>query len=168
MRRTLLLTVCLIFILPACGYRFSGGGSLPGGVETLSVLMLENRTTEIGIQSRISSAVTSEVIRRDRSRIARPEDAQALLSGVVKTIQDTDIAHTGTSTASQRRVTLTVDMQLKRRDGTVIWHRHSLSDYEAYDVDTDRSRTELNRRAAIDKLSRRLAEVVYRSITDDF
>ena len=168
MPRVLLLAVCLMMLLPSCGYRFSGGGSLPGGAETLSVLMLENRTAETGIQTQISSDLVYEVTRRDSTRIAKPENADALLAGVVKTVQDTDIAHTGTSTASQRRVTITVDMQFKRPDGTVLWRRNGLSDYEAYDVAGDKNQTELNRKTAIEKLSKRLAELVYKSITADF
>ena len=168
MQRSLLLVMGLILLMPACGYRFSGSGRLPGGARTISVLMLENRTAEIGIQTQLNSDITYEVTRRDSSRIARPEDADALLSGVVRAVRDTDIAHTGTSTASQRRVTLMVDMKLERRDGTVLWRRDGLTDYEAYDVAANRSRTDLNRRAAIEKLSKRLAEHIYKSFTDDF
>ena len=168
MQRTLGLVLLICLLLPSCGYRFSGGGRLPGGAETLSVLMLENRTAEVGIQTRLNSDIIYEVTRRDSSRIARPENADALLSGVVKTVQDTDIAHTGTSTASQRRVTLTVDMKLERPDGTVLWRRNGLSDYEAYDVAANRTQTNLNRSRAIEKLSKRLAETIYKSITDDF
>ena len=168
MKRTLGLVLLIYLLLSACGYRFSGGGSLPGGAETLSVLMLENRTAEVGIQTRLNSDIIYEVTRRDSSRIARPENADALLSGVVKTVQDTDIAHTRTSTASQRRVTLVIDMKLERPDGTILWRRNGLSDYEAYDVGANRTQTDLNRRSAIEKLSKRLAETIYKSITDDF
>jgi len=168
MKRTLGRVLLICLLLPACGYRFSGGGSLPGDAETLSVLMLENRTAEVGIQTQLNSDIIYEVTRRDSSRIARPENADALLSGVVKTVQDTDIAHTGTSTASQRRVTLVVDMKLERPDGTRLWRRNGLSDYEAYDVAANRTQTNLNRRSAIEKLSKRLAETIYKSITDDF
>lgn len=168
MQRTLVLALLICLLLPSCGYRFSGGGSLPGGAETLSVLMLENRTAEAGIQAQLNGDIVYEVTRRDSSWIARTENADALLSGVVKTVQDTDIAHTGTITASQRRVTLTVDMQLERPDGTILWRRNGLSDYEAYDVGANRTQTDLNRRSAIEKVSKRLAETIYKSITDDF
>ena len=161
-----ILVTCLL--LPACGYHFAGGGSLPEGAGTISVLMLQNRTSEIGIQSKLSGDIIYEITRRDSSRIARPENADAVLSGVVKTVQDFDIAHTGTSTASQRRVTLTVDMKLERPDGTSLWSRSGLSDYEAYDVAADRNRTEQNRNRAVEKLSKRMAELIYKSITDDF
>jgi hypothetical protein len=168
MKRTLVPLLLICLLLPACGYRFSGGGSLPGGADTISVLMLENRSAEVGIQTRLNSDIIYEVTRRDSSRIVRPENADALLSGVVKTVQDTDIAHTGTSTASQRRVTLVIDMKLERPDGTTLWRRNGLSDYEAYDVAANRRQTELNRRTAIERLSKRLAETIYKSITDDF
>jgi len=168
MRRTLLLMVPLLLLLAACGYRFAGGGFLPGGAESLSVLMPENRSTESGIQAQLNSDIVFEFTRRESARIAPTENADAILSGVIKTVQDTDIACTGTSTASQRRVTLTIDMQLESKDGKVLWRRSGLSDYEAYDVAGNRSGTDLNRRAAIEKVSKRLAEAVYKSITDNF
>lgn len=168
MKRRFGLALLVGLLLSSCGYRFSGGGSLPGGAETISVLMLQNRTSEVGIQTKLSGDIIYEVTRRDSSRIAKPENAAAVLSGIVKTVQDTDIAHTGTSTASQRRVTIIVDMKLERPDGTRLWSRGGLSGYEAYDVASDRTRTELNRQNAIEKLSKRMAELIYKSITDDF
>lgn len=161
-----ILLACLL--LAACGYRFAGGGSLPGGAESISVLMPENRTAESGIQAQLNSDIVYEFTRRESARIAPSETADAILSGVITTVQDTDIAHTGTSTASQRRVTLTVDMQLENKNGKVLWRRSGLSDYEAYDVAANRSGTDLNRRDAIEKVSKRLAEAVYKSITDNF
>jgi len=168
MQRTLLLMVCLVLLLAACGYRFAGGGRLPGGAESISVLMPENRTAEAGIQTQLNSDMVYEFTRRESARIAPPENADAVLSGVISTVQDTDIAHTGTSTASQRRVTLTIDMQLESKNGEVLWRRSGLSDYEAYDVAANRAGTDLNRRAAIERVSKRLAEAVYKSITDNF
>ena len=87
MKSTLNLVLVVCLLLPSCGYRFSGGGSLPGGAETISVLMLENRTAETGIQTRLTSDITFEITRRDSSRVARPENADALLAGIVKTVQ---------------------------------------------------------------------------------
>jgi len=168
MQKTLMLMACLVLLLPACGYRFAGGGSLPGGAESISVLMPENRTAESGIQAQLNSDIVYEFTRRESARIAPPETADAILSGVITTVQDTDIAHTGTSTASQRRVTLTIDMKLESKNGAVLWRRPGLSDYEAYDVAANRSGTDLNRRAAIEKVSKCLAEAVYKSITDNF
>ena len=168
MQRTLLLMVFPVVLLAACGYRFAGGGLLPGGAESLSILMPENRSTESGIQARLNSDIVYEFTRRESARIAPPDKADAILSGVIKTVRDTDIARTGTSTASQRRVTLTIDMQLESKDGEVLWRRSGLSAYEAYDVAANRSGTDLNRRAAIEKVSKRLAEAVYKGITDNF
>ena len=167
--KSILATILLIcLLLPACGYRFSGGGSLPGEAGTISVSMLQNRTSEVGIQAKLTSDIVYEVTRRDSSRMVKPENADAVLSGIVKMVQDFDIAHTGTSTASQRRVTITVDMKLERPDGTLLWSRNGLSGNEAYNVAVDRTRTEVNRQSAVAKLSKRMAEVIYKSITDDF
>ncbi len=167
-QKTFLRWLLIGLLLSGCGYRFSGSGTLPGGAATISVLMLQNRTAEIGIQTKLTDDIVYEVTRRDSSRIAKPENADAVLSGIVKRVQDHDIAHAGTSTANQRRVTITVDMKLERPDGSVLWRRDGLSDYEAYDVAANRTRTDQNRQRAIEKLSKRIAESIYKSITDDF
>ena len=46
--RMILIPVCLV-PLTSCGYRFAGGEALPQGVESLFIEMLDNKTTEPGV-----------------------------------------------------------------------------------------------------------------------
>jgi hypothetical protein len=65
-------------------------------------------------------------------------------------------------------VSLVISFQLTGRDGVVIWSAKRMSENETYLVEKDRETTDQNRRVAIERLSKRLAEKVYQRLTDNF
>jgi len=50
----------------------------------------------------------------------------------------------------------------------VIWSAKNVSDNEAYKVSSTKQVTERNKKVAIKRLSKRLAESIYNSLTADF
>ena len=78
------------------------------------------------------------------------------------------ITHKGAYTSLERRVTVSVDLKLENRSGKVIWTANGVSANEVYNVAADKQATEQNRRTAISKLSKRLAETIYHRLTEDF
>lgn len=157
--------LCFLAFSSACGYRFAGGGSLPSGIKSVCVTILENRTSETGVENTFTNDLIYEFTRN--GKIASMDKADALFSGVVKSMTVETISHSGTYTSLERRVTFTLDLKLTDNDGRIIWSK-SVSDNEAYDVVSDKLTTEQNRRSAISTLSTRLAEKVYNSLTEDF
>ena len=152
--------------LSACGYRFAGGGTLPSGIKSVCVTILENRTSEIGVENTFTNDLIYEFTRN--GKFAGIDKADALLSGVVKSMSIETISHSGAHTSIERRVRFTLDLKLTDNDGRVIWSAKGVSDNEAYDVASDKLTTEQNRSKAISTLSERLAEKVYNSLTEDF
>ena len=152
--------------LSACGYRFAGGGTLPSGIKSVCVTILENRTSEIGVENTFTNDLIYEFTRN--GRIASIDKADALLSGVVKSMSIETISRSGAHTSIERRVTITLDLKLTDNDGRIIWSAKGISGNEAYVVASDKLSTEQNRRNAISTLSERLAEKVYNSLTEDF
>lgn len=152
--------------LSACGYRFAGGGSLPSGIKTVCVTMLTNRTSETGVENTFTNDLIYEFTRN--GKIASIDKADALLSGVVKSMSIKTISRSGAQTSIERRVTITLDLKLTDNDGRIIWSVKGVSGNEAYDVASDKLSTEQKRRSAISTLSERLAEKVYNSLTEDF
>lgn len=157
--------LCFLAFLSACGYKFAGGGSLPSGINSVCVTILENRTSEIGVENTFTSDLIYEFTRN--GKIASLNKADALLSGVVKSMSIETISRSGTQTSVERRVTIILDLKLTDNDGRIIWSK-GISGNEAYDVASDKLSTEQNRRSAISTLSTRLAEKVYNSLTEDF
>lgn len=162
--------VCLIVVMVSvsgCGYRFSGSGGLPNDVKRVFVAMLENRTEETGIESIVTNDLIYEFARSDT--LAKNESlADATLSGTVDSITKGTISRIGINTSQERRVTVMVSFQLSDRQAKVIWKVNRFSENETYLVEKDKETTEQHRRAAIEKLSKRLAEKIYHRLTDNF
>jgi len=87
---------------------------------------------------------------------------------VVEKVAIRTISTRNKDTAGERRVTVTVDLELKKQDGSVVWAVNGLTDDKGYIVDADEERTDQNRRGAIRVLSQRIAEKVVNRMSDDF
>ena len=156
-------------LLAACGYRVAGRGALPAGVQAITVQVLENRSSETGIETLITNALINELNRRRQGSVTSTDKAGATLNGTIETISWDTVARRGSSTAAQRRVYVTISLQLTDKSGQTIWERSGLQAEQAYTVVEDNKlATENNRRQAIGDLSQRLAENVYRRLTDNF
>ncbi len=163
------LIILLLVLFSSCGYHFTGGGDFPGGVKSVFIDFFKNKTSETGIENIITNDLIYEVTRMKKVSLVSENNADAILSGIVTSMSINTIAHQGTQSSLERRVAITVDLQLKDRDGKGLWSRKAISENEEYDVvASDKHATEKNRREAIKNLSKRLAEKIYTSITDRF
>lgn len=160
--------ICL-GLLTACGYKVSGRGELPGGVQTIDIQVLENRSSETGVEITITNALTNELNRRRQGSVAQRDKADARLSGTIESLTWDTVSRTGINTASERKVYAKLSLTLTDKSGNVLWKRIGLRGEQAYVVVAgDKAATDRNRRIAIDELSEKMAEYVYRSLTDNF
>ena len=157
----------LLFLF-SCGYRFSGGGELPHGVQTVAVDIFENRTSETGVEGIISNDIIFEFTRNGRSFTTDKARADAFLFGRIESIRTRSISRKSVHMAQERRVTMIISLNLSDKKGNLLWQSGSLSENEEYEVMPDKAATELNKRTAISALSKRLAEKVYYQMTDEF
>jgi outer membrane lipopolysaccharide assembly protein LptE/RlpB len=152
-----------------CGYQLAGQGELPGNVQSIAVRMLENKSSETGVESLITNALINELNRRRRGAVTAPDRADAVLAGTVESLRWDTVAHRGVNTAAERRVYATISLTLTDRSGKVLWRRSGLSGSQAYAVVGDnKTATEINRRQAVAVLAEQVAENVYRRLTDNF
>ncbi|MFW6080626.1 MAG: LPS assembly lipoprotein LptE [Desulfosalsimonas sp.] len=163
-----MVAACCIAFLASCGYRFSGGGELPGGFERLAIETFKNRTGEIGIESIITNDITYEFTRTANARISSRDEAEAVLTGEIRSARSSTISHVSAHATGERRVTVTVNVKLVDSSGKVLWSASSISASEEYDASGDKLSAEQNKKSAIAKLSGRLAERIYYRMTDDF
>lgn len=167
-KHILLLSLIWLSVI-SCGYRFAGQGGFPGDTDRLFVTVLENRTQETGVENIVTAALLSELTLRKTDHLAGGIDnADVVLGGVVEEVAIRTISTRNRDTAGERRVTVTVALQLTKPGGNVVWSTKDLSDNEGYNVDDDNERTDQNRRDAIRVLSRRIAEKVVNRLSDDF
>ena len=163
------IIVLIAVLFYACGYRFEGQSGFPGDSDRLFVKVFENRTQETGIENIFTAALLSELTLRKTDGLASGIDhADVVLSGVVEEVAIKTISTRDKDTAGERRVTVKVDLELKKQDGSVVWAANGLTDDEGYPVDADKEHTDENRRNAIWVLSQRIAEKVVNRMSDDF
>jgi outer membrane lipopolysaccharide assembly protein LptE/RlpB len=165
-----IVVLVLFTALSACGYHFKGAGlRAPDGVRTIAVTVLENRTSESGIERVFTNDLTFEFTRSKVLHVVDKDQADAVLSGTIKSKGEQTISHTASYDASERRVVITLDITLKSRDGRILWSDAALSDREVFKVfPDDRLATDRSRREAIEAISERLAEKVHNRIFTDF
>lgn len=156
-------------VMGGCGYRMAGRGQWPGHTRTVSVQMMENRSSETGVETLMTNALINEINRRRHGSVVSAGQADAVLTGTIESIRWDTVAHRGINMASERRVYATVSLTLTDKAGTVIWQRSGLGAEQAYAVVSgNKTATDYNRRQAIASLSQRMAETVYRSLSDNF
>lgn len=165
----LALALVLASMVGACGYRFSGGGEFPGGVKTVFVSVLENRTAETGLEIPMTNDLIYEITRTKEGGYARESaSADAKLSGVIQSLRTVTISRQSTQVSFRRRVTAYVDLALTDREGRTLWKVRRLSAKQEYDVTEDKARSEANRKAALASMSSKFAEKVILRLTDEF
>jgi outer membrane lipopolysaccharide assembly protein LptE/RlpB len=119
--------VCALVLLAAfagCGYQFIGkGGAFPREVRTVFVDPLVNRTKEVGIDREMTTALKSELSRMGQLRVVdRLEEADAVLSGVIRTFDSRVVGVNRHDEALQYELLLVVDMNLRRRSpDEILW-----------------------------------------------
>jgi hypothetical protein len=120
------------------------------------------------VETIITNDLIYEFSRHDLAIVTGTNKADAILTGVIRSISERTISHTGEYTSNERRVEVKVDLNLTGQSGGVIWSSKSVSEDEAYKVMPEKQSTERNKRAAIKKLSKRLAETIFNELTADF
>jgi hypothetical protein len=168
-QHAIILLIGFLPILCSCSYRFSGSGSLPSGITRIYISVIENRTSQAGIEKYITDGLINEFIMRNKDVLSRQEEADGIISGSIDSIQDTPIAHSSQSVTTQRRVVLGISLKLVDQKGIIIQAVNGINANQSYNViNSDQTLTDLNKNNAIQILSKRLAEKVYNRLTDDF
>lgn len=169
---TIQWVVCAVLwfgMVTACGYQFAGRGELPGGIQTLAVQVLDNRSSETGIETIVTNALVNELNRRRQGSVVNVAKADAVLSGTIESIAWGTATRSSINTAAERRVHATLSLTLTDTSGNILWKRSGLKAAQAYAVTAgNKSGTENSRRQAISALSEQMAEYVYRRLTDNF
>ncbi|GBC59921.1 hypothetical protein DENIS_0863 [Desulfonema ishimotonii] len=165
--KNFLIAIALVVAFTGCGYRFTGSGTLPGGIQTVSVAIFENRTAETGIEATFANDLIYEFTRNGNT--VRPVgQADASLTGVISSMSIETVSRKGQITSLERQIKGTVSVTLTDREGKEIWSVKDISEEEAYGIMSEKVATDYNKRAAIDTLSRRLAERIYDRMTQTF
>lgn len=158
-------------MLAACGYRFSGSGRFPGGVQRILVTVFENRTSEIGIENALADAVSSEfTARANAAAVAGSRrDADAVLAGTITSVRITSISRSAETVSDEARVVITVNSRLTSPDGAEIWTAGEVTATDTYKVvQDDKQASEDNKSAALERAAVKIAEKLFSRLVEDF
>jgi len=184
----------VVLLGAGCGYHFSAGGNLPRDVATVYLAPLANRSKDVGIERELGPALIGEFHRRGSLRLVeRLEEADAVLGGVVRSLDTSVVGVNDEAEALLFESVLVVDMTLRRRSpDEVLWSARGSRFVERYSGSrgavvttssafkqgtlnpgdmfpfTDIQLTETLSREARSKLIDRLAQEIHRRIMDRF
>lgn len=169
--QTMLVGLAGLSLLCGCGYNFRGAGlAAPEGVSTVAITIFGNRTIETGVETVFATELVDEFTRTKILKVTGQDSADAFIGGTITSIGTDTISHTASLGSDERRVFVTTEAFLKRKtDGAILWTDSSLSDQEAYRVaPSDRTVTDKNKREAIEKVLKRMAQNIHNRILWDF
>jgi len=114
----------VLLFLAACGYQLSGQSSfLPKDIHTIYVEPFINRSRDVGIEKELTTALRGEFYRRGQLRVVeQSEQADAILSGVVRSLDSSVVSVNRKDEALQYESVMTLDVTLRRREpNEIIW-----------------------------------------------
>lgn len=129
MIRLLIVSTCILLTQLGCGYAFQGGKSiLPPDVKKIYIPIVENDSTEGGLSNLFTESLRDTFDRFGAVEVVNSEiDADAILKArITKVTKDTRSVTSNTDIALQLDTTMTVDAELKKTTGQILWRNKSL------------------------------------------
>lgn len=166
-----LVAVCASLV-SSCGYRVAGQGShLPAGIKVLAIPAFENKTSWLGAEQRLTSAVMREFVRRSRYDIVGAEaGADAVLRGVVKSVRTLPVIFdpaTGRASAVQIELRISVEL-VDLRDKQVLYSRPDYVFREEYEISGDLESFFEERNPALVRLARDFGATLVSAVLENF
>jgi len=118
------LGLTALFYGAGCGYQLSvGQNSLPKDVQSVFIELLTNRSRDVLIDKELTAALRREFHQQRQLRVVdRLEEADAILTGVVRTLDNRVVSVNRKDEVLQYQAHLIVDMNLRRREpDEVLW-----------------------------------------------
>jgi hypothetical protein len=167
------MTVCrlgvvalLLVSLWGCGYRPLGAAPPDPQVRpTLAIPLFANRSTEVGLEAIFATALIKAFAQTGAVKVVPGDrDADLVLEGKVRSLDNTSVAFDSITQSSVRRVTLRVEVTLRQKKADKVLWKDTEVLQEDYVVDPnyhlgEATRTEGIRRAAV-TLARRVLDKV--------
>lgn len=133
-----LLGLLAIVVFSACGYTFSGSGTiLPPDVKKIFIQKAENSTTQFGLADTVTEALQDQfdaygVI----TLVDNQSEADAVLrSRILQITRRTRTASSNTNTSVQLETTMKISAELVKASGAVLWRADNMSVSQTFGTD---------------------------------
>ncbi|HSG81881.1 MAG TPA: LptE family protein [Gemmatimonadota bacterium] len=152
---TWLLASLLVPAISGCGiYSFTGGGGLPGHIESIAILPFDNRTTQFTLTQELTQRLTDVLPGRLGVKLTDEGSADAIVRGVITRYQESATNYQPDPAGPvifQRRVDIAVTVEIfDTREEAVLWGSSSVRGAGEYIP--DQQSEEIGRQLAIDNL----------------
>ena len=160
----------LILSLLSCGYEVASRSfTLPSWIEKVYVAPWENVSNELLLGNWITQELRRQVIISRRLELAEKDKADVILSGAVVEVESGGLSYKRYDRAVERRIYVTIEAVLtERKSGKQIWKSGPVRREEPFLVGGTVMETESLKGAALKKISRDLAELLYHRITENY
>lgn len=156
----------LFFVLSACGYHFSGGGSLPGSIKKAEIGNFENKT---GF-SRIDICMKDEFI-REFSRyniLGSADNSEGILKGEILNMAVSNPIKSSSGGSYERRITIVVNIVFEDLKGEVLFKRNNFRENYVFETNSDQSYSFGVPYDAMSELCLKVSRKVVMELTSDF
>jgi hypothetical protein len=145
-----------LLLVAGCGvYSLSGGGGLPGYIDSVAILPMDNRTTQFTLTQELTQALLDNIPGRLGLRPADEGSADSILRGTITRYDDRAVNYQPDPDGPvifQRRVDITISVEIYDvREEQVLWSSNALTASGEYEPDRGQSETD-GRLLAIDNL----------------
>ena len=164
----LVLSILALSFVVSCGYKFSGGGLLPGKTKLVAVKMFENKSSETGAEIIFANALSIELMEKSDSHVVDFKEADAYFSGVVKSVSISTLTRTSDNAVIERKVSAVIDLKMIDKDGELLWFVKDFQGREEFQVTTENITDMASRTIALRKIAERIAQKVVSRMLDDF
>ncbi|MGH9510850.1 MAG: LPS assembly lipoprotein LptE [Terriglobales bacterium] len=170
MTRWFLAALCLL--IAGCGYHTAGKvNTLPDQVRTIAVPAFVNQTQTYKIEQRLTAAVVQELVTRTHYQIVHEagDNADATLYGTVLSTYTTPLTYDSlTGRAASVLVVVSMKVQLKDKQGKVLFQNPSYLFREQYQVTSDLNTFFEEDSPAFERMSRDFARTLVSNILEGF
>jgi hypothetical protein len=171
--RSLLLALAATLVLPACGYKPIDSRAVFGPeVRGIFLQMLENRTSEVGLESTLADAFQEEFARRGLLRPVYDEEdprANLVLSGNVVRATVEPTAFSSVALSLEDRIDVTLSVTVQRADtGVTVLDGRELRFSERFLASADPQVYESNKEQALRRGAARAASQLHDELFQQF
>jgi hypothetical protein len=139
----------------SCGYRFRTDTPAVQ-VRRVAVVPFVNDTFEVGIDAPLTESLREVVLRSSALHLASNRNAEAALRGRVLSFSSNPIAFPGSATGVRvgaYRATASIEVELARADGHVLWRRGPLARDAEYLTGATAMATDANKNRAVRQIA---------------
>ena len=155
------LVVPLVAVLALGGCGYSLRASMPAGIKTVHVPVLENKTAEPGIEDFITSALTQAVVGTGARIAASAADADASLEGQIVEYRLISLSFDSSANVTSYRLIIALALTFKDlRQNKVIWKQDRVEERADFVVSGQVTQTLAREQVAVQRAAVDVARAI--------